>query len=98
VRAPAESYTLLYAISAKAVNAAVYDKLNFMHDIAPVAVVGIGLKQPCSPSLSLRELPVRRLRYSADGSLCDALGQRSKRVPQSASLSNKPTSTVAIGA
>jgi len=46
VRAPAEGYTLLYATSANAVNAALYDKLNLVRDIAPVVVVGIVCRIP----------------------------------------------------
>src|SRR6266852_4789705 len=39
VRAPADGYTLLYATSANAFNATLYEKLNFhfIRDIAPVA-------------------------------------------------------------
>jgi tripartite-type tricarboxylate transporter receptor subunit TctC len=39
VRAPADGYTLLLVVSANAINAALYDKLNFnfVRDIAPVA-------------------------------------------------------------
>ena len=41
VRAPADGYTLLYVTTANAINATLYDKLNFnlMRDIAPVAGV-----------------------------------------------------------
>src|SRR5262249_59158607 len=39
VRAPADGYTLLLAVASNAVNATLYDKLNFnfIRDIAPVA-------------------------------------------------------------
>lgn len=41
VRAPADGYTLLYVVTANAVNATLYDKLNFdfVRDIAPVAAI-----------------------------------------------------------
>jgi len=41
VRAPADGYTLLMVTGANAINATLYDKLNynFVHDIAPVASV-----------------------------------------------------------
>jgi tripartite-type tricarboxylate transporter receptor subunit TctC len=37
VRAPADGYTLLEVDAANAINATLYDKLNFIRDIAPVA-------------------------------------------------------------
>jgi tripartite-type tricarboxylate transporter receptor subunit TctC len=42
VRAPADGYTLLLATSANAINAGLYDNLNFnfIRDIAPVASIG----------------------------------------------------------
>ena len=41
VRAPADGYTLLVADAANAINATLYDKLNFnfIRDIAPVASI-----------------------------------------------------------
>jgi tripartite-type tricarboxylate transporter receptor subunit TctC len=41
VRAPADGYTLLLVASPNAINATLYDKLNFnfIHDIAPVAAI-----------------------------------------------------------
>jgi tripartite-type tricarboxylate transporter receptor subunit TctC len=41
VRAPADGYTLLLVVTANAVNATLYEKLNFnfVHDIAPVASI-----------------------------------------------------------
>ena len=41
VRAPADGYTLLLVGSSNAINATLYDKLNFnfIHDIAPVASI-----------------------------------------------------------
>ena len=41
VRAPADGYTLLLATSANAINATLYEKLNFnfIRDIAPVASI-----------------------------------------------------------
>jgi tripartite-type tricarboxylate transporter receptor subunit TctC len=45
VRAPADGYTLLMVTGSNAVNATLYDKLNFnfIHDIAPVARVSRGV-------------------------------------------------------
>ncbi len=54
VRAPADGYTLLYATTANAINATLYDKLNFnfIRDIAPVAG-SIRLPNLVSVNLSL---------------------------------------------
>jgi tripartite-type tricarboxylate transporter receptor subunit TctC len=60
VNAPADGYTLLMASSVNAVNATLYDKLNFVfhRDIAPVASVG---QVPCvldvHPSLPVKTVP-----------------------------------------
>ena len=39
VRASPDGYTLLWVTSANAINATLYDKLNFIRDIAPVATI-----------------------------------------------------------
>jgi hypothetical protein len=43
VRAPAEGYTLLLMTASNAINATIYDNLNFdfIRDVAPVASVGV---------------------------------------------------------
>jgi tripartite-type tricarboxylate transporter receptor subunit TctC len=59
-RAPADGYTLLMVGSANAVNAALYDKLNFnfIRDIAPVAII---VRQPLvmavHPSVPAKTVP-----------------------------------------
>src|ERR1700758_3364402 len=44
VRAPPDGYTLLLAVSSGAINATLYSNLsfNFVRDIAPVAMIGLG--------------------------------------------------------
>ena len=44
VRAPPDGYTLLLAVSSGAINATLYSNLsfNFVHDIEPVAMIGLG--------------------------------------------------------
>jgi tripartite-type tricarboxylate transporter receptor subunit TctC len=60
VKAPADGYTLLLVLSNNAVNATLYDKLNFnfVRDIAPVASVA---RIPCvldvNPSVPVRTIP-----------------------------------------
>jgi tripartite-type tricarboxylate transporter receptor subunit TctC len=60
VKAPADGYTLLLVLSNNAVNATLYDKLNFnfIRDIAPVASVA---RIPCvldvNPSVPVRTVP-----------------------------------------
>jgi tripartite-type tricarboxylate transporter receptor subunit TctC len=60
VRAPADGYTLLYCTTSNAINASIYDKLNFsfLRDIQPVAGV---LRVPnlisVSPSLPIKTIP-----------------------------------------
>ncbi len=60
VRAPADGYTLLMVSSANAVNATLYDKLNFnfIGDIAPVATI---VRQPLvmavNPSVPAKTVP-----------------------------------------
>jgi tripartite-type tricarboxylate transporter receptor subunit TctC len=61
VRAPADGYTLLYCGSADAVNATMYDKLNynFLRDVAPVASMARGplmlVVHPSSPAKTVPE-------------------------------------------
>jgi tripartite-type tricarboxylate transporter receptor subunit TctC len=60
VRAPADGHTLLLCSSADAVNATLYDKLNynFLRDIAPVAGVSRGpLVLVVHPSLPAKTIP-----------------------------------------
>jgi tripartite-type tricarboxylate transporter receptor subunit TctC len=61
VRAPADGYTLLLAMSANAINAAVYDNLrfNFIRDTAPVASIStiplVMLVHPSIPAKTVAE-------------------------------------------
>jgi tripartite-type tricarboxylate transporter receptor subunit TctC len=60
LRAPADGYTLLLAISANAINAAVYENLpfNFIRDIAPVAsIASIPLVMETNPSVPAKTVP-----------------------------------------
>jgi len=60
VNAPADGYTLLLATSANAINATLYDKLNFdfLRDIAPVASLVRGpLVLEVNPSLPAKTVP-----------------------------------------
>jgi tripartite-type tricarboxylate transporter receptor subunit TctC len=57
VRAPGDGYTLLLADSANAINATLYDKLNFnfIRDIAPVAsIMAVPLVMEVNPSVPAR--------------------------------------------
>jgi tripartite-type tricarboxylate transporter receptor subunit TctC len=62
VRAPSDGYTLLLATAANAVNATLYERLNFnfMRDIAPVAVVirvpNVAVVNPALPAKTIAEL------------------------------------------
>src|SRR3954471_2590244 len=60
VRAPADGYTLLLAADANAINATLYDKLNFnfIRDIAPVAgIVRVPNVMLVHPSISAATVP-----------------------------------------
>jgi tripartite-type tricarboxylate transporter receptor subunit TctC len=60
VRAPADGYTLLLATSGNAINATLYNNLNFnfIHDIAPVAsIVRVPHVMEVNPSLAARTVP-----------------------------------------
>jgi tripartite-type tricarboxylate transporter receptor subunit TctC len=60
VRSPPDGYTLLLAVAANAINAALYDKLNFnfIRDIAPVAgVSGTAWIMEVHPSLPVKTVP-----------------------------------------
>jgi tripartite-type tricarboxylate transporter receptor subunit TctC len=65
VRAPADGYTLLLCGVFDATNATIYDKLNynFIHDIAPVAVV---LRGPYVLAVNPRGLPTSAARRCQD--------------------------------
>jgi tripartite-type tricarboxylate transporter receptor subunit TctC len=60
VRAPADGYTFLLATSTNAVNATLYDKLNFnfIRDIAPVAtIVRVPIVMEVNPSFPAMTIP-----------------------------------------
>jgi tripartite-type tricarboxylate transporter receptor subunit TctC len=60
VRAPPDGYTLLYAITTSAINATLYDKLNFnfIRDIAPVApIVRLPNVMVVNPSVPAKTVP-----------------------------------------
>jgi len=59
-RAPADGYTLLSVVTAAAINATLYDKLNFnfIRDIAPVAsIIRVPLVMVINPSIRARTVP-----------------------------------------
>ena len=60
VRAPADGYSLLFAMSANAINATLFDNLrfSFMRDTTPVALVGrIPLVMEVHPSIPAKTIP-----------------------------------------
>ena len=60
VRAPPDGYTLLFCMSANAINASLFDNLrfSFMRDIAPVALIGrIPLVMEVHPSVPAKTVP-----------------------------------------
>jgi tripartite-type tricarboxylate transporter receptor subunit TctC len=60
IRAPADGYTLLFAMSANAINASLYDNLrfSFVRDTAPVALIGrIPLVMEVHPSVPAKTVP-----------------------------------------
>jgi tripartite-type tricarboxylate transporter receptor subunit TctC len=60
VRAPADGYSLLFAMSANAINATLFDNLrfSFVRDTAPVALVGrIPLVMEVHPSIPAKTIP-----------------------------------------
>jgi tripartite-type tricarboxylate transporter receptor subunit TctC len=60
VRAPADGYTLLLVTTANAVNATLYDKLNyvFMRDIAPVAgLIRVPVVVEVNPAVPVKTIP-----------------------------------------
>src|SRR5262245_22306203 len=60
VRAPADGYTLLLVTAANAINATLYDKLNFnfIHDIAPVAgTIRVANVMTVHPSVPAHTVP-----------------------------------------
>src|SRR5215510_9485946 len=58
VRSPADGYTLLLVGAPHAINATLYDKLNFIRDIAPVAGIDREpLVMAVNPSVPARTVP-----------------------------------------
>jgi len=60
VRAPPDGYTLLLAVSSSAINATLYSNLsfNFIRDIAPVAMIGLGpFAMVVNPKLPTKSVP-----------------------------------------
>ncbi len=60
VRAPADGYTLLYVVTANAINATLYQRLdfNFIRDIAPVApIAGYPMVLEVNPSVPIKTVP-----------------------------------------
>ncbi len=60
IRSPADGYSLLFAMSANAINATMYDNLrfSFMNDTAPVAFIGrIPLAMEIHPSIPAKTIP-----------------------------------------
>jgi tripartite-type tricarboxylate transporter receptor subunit TctC len=60
VRSPPDGYTLLLAISSGAINATLYSNLSFsfVHDIAPVAMIGLGpFVMVVNPKLPTKTVP-----------------------------------------
>ena len=60
VRATPDGYTLLLAVSSGAINATLYSNLsfNFVHDIAPVAMIGLGpFVMVVNPQLPTKTVP-----------------------------------------
>ena len=60
MRAPADGYTLLFATAANAINATLYDKLNFnfIRDIAPVAAIClVPIVMVVEPSVPAKTVP-----------------------------------------
>ena len=59
VRAPADGYTLLLACLPNAINATLYDKFNFLHDIMPIAGIArdafLVVVNPAVPATTLPE-------------------------------------------
>ena len=52
VKAPPDGYTLLHVSTTNAINATLYDKLNFRRDIAPVAgIIRVPLVMVVNPSV-----------------------------------------------
>jgi tripartite-type tricarboxylate transporter receptor subunit TctC len=60
IKAPPDGYTLLLAVSSGAINATLYSNLtfNFVHDIAPVAMIGLGpFVMVVNPKLPTKTIP-----------------------------------------
>ena len=66
MRAPADGYTLLLVGAWNAINATLYDKLNFnfIRDIAPVAgLIRVPQVMEVNPSLPVKTVPLSNGRY-----------------------------------
>ena len=58
VRAPPDGYTLLFVATSSAINATLYERLNFIHDVAPVAgIVRIPNVMVVNPSFPAKTVP-----------------------------------------
>jgi tripartite-type tricarboxylate transporter receptor subunit TctC len=58
MRAPADGYTLLLITSINAINASLYERLNFIRDVAPVARIGATLfVMVVNPSVPAKTVP-----------------------------------------
>jgi tripartite-type tricarboxylate transporter receptor subunit TctC len=58
VRAPPDGYTLLLALSSDAINATLYENLNFIRDITPVAgIVRVPNVMEVNPSFPAKTVP-----------------------------------------
>jgi Tripartite tricarboxylate transporter family receptor len=61
VRAPADGYTLLMVGPTQAINATLYEKLNFIRDIAPVAgIISTANVMVVNPSVPAKTIPERQ--------------------------------------
>jgi tripartite-type tricarboxylate transporter receptor subunit TctC len=68
VRAPADGYTILLASTANAVNATLYDKLNFdfIRDIAPIAsIASVPELMEVNPSFPAKTIPKFIFKHSS---------------------------------
>jgi tripartite-type tricarboxylate transporter receptor subunit TctC len=58
VKAPPDGYTLLHVSTTNAINATLYDKVNFRRDVAPVAgIIRVPLVMVVNPSVPAKTVP-----------------------------------------